>query len=85
MSLLKSLNPCELVPVVFSRSSRARRRNLRSLSVSPNNRIGWPLVRRRRIHSSFEILNVSDVEGSGVPLVEGDARRCREALRAVSA
>jgi hypothetical protein len=87
MSLLKSLNPCELDPVVFSCNSRARRRNLRSLSDSPNSRIGWPFDRKRRIHSSLDILNVSLVAiGSGKSaVIDGDARRCRDALRALSA
>jgi hypothetical protein len=89
MSLLKSLNPWELVPPVFSSNSSDRKRNLRSLSSSPNRRIGWPLDRKRRIHSSLDILNVSlamAASGSGISaVVEGEARRWSDAFRALSA
>jgi hypothetical protein len=81
------LNPCELDPVVFSCSSKARRRNLRSLSDSPNSLIGWPFDRKRRIHSSLEMLKVSLVAiGSGTSaVIEGASKRCNEDLRALSA
>jgi len=87
MSLLKSLNPCELDPVVFSCSSKARRRNLRSLSDSPNNLMGWPFDRKRRMHSSLEMLKVSLVAiGSGTSaVIDGASKRCKEDLRALSA
>jgi hypothetical protein len=87
MSLLKSLNPCELDPVVFSCNSKARRRNLRSLSDSPNSLMGRPFDRKRRIHSSLEMLKVSLVAiGSGTSaVIDGASRRCSDALRAPSA
>ena len=56
-ALRKSFWPEILSPPRSSMSSSALRRSRRSLSVSPNNRIGWPLARRRRIVSSLEILN----------------------------
>ena len=58
--------PCRSVPR-SSISSRARKRRRRSLSDSANRRIGWPFCRRRRIVSSFEMLNwVSDGAGESV-------------------
>lgn len=50
-------------------SSSARRRSLRSLSVSPNRRIGWPLARRRRIVSSLEMLNCPSLVVELVPSI----------------
>ena len=56
-ALRKSFWPEVLSPPCSSMSSSARRRSRRSLSVSPNRRMGWPLLRRRRIVSSLEMLN----------------------------
>ena len=51
-----------------SMSSSARRRRRRSLSDSPNSRIGWPLARRRRMVSSLEMLKATPAAGGGVPV-----------------
>jgi hypothetical protein len=52
-------------------SSRARRRRRRSLSDSPNSRIGCPLARRRRIVSSLEMLKATPGFAEGVPVPSG--------------
>jgi hypothetical protein len=56
-------------------SSSARRRRRRSLSDSANRRMGWPLSRRRRIVSSFEMLNWdSDAVVESFMSPEGEAK-----------
>ena len=71
-ALRKSFWPEILSPPCSSMSSSARRRSLRSLSVSPNRRIGWPLPRRRRIVSSLEMLNWPSLVVGLVPLAPVD-------------
>ena len=68
-ALRKSFWPEVLSPPCSSISSSARRRSRRSLSVSPNRRMGWPLVRRRRIVSSLEMLNWPSLVVELIPLV----------------
>src|SRR5882762_8600444 len=67
--------PCRSDPR-SSMSSSARKRKRRSLSDSANRRMGWPLSRRRRTVSSFEMLNCNS-DGAGELLVkspEGEAK-----------